>query len=117
MNAQDFITRLRKYFFRETPTPDFLATIRDYLDGRSEQYLRKLLELVINNCRWFPTQAELNELGKRIHIEVKRLPEPELTEKERKEGLGILADCLKGLGLKRVNQITRLGLGLETRPE
>ena len=29
MNAQDFITRLRKYFFRETPTPDFLATIRD----------------------------------------------------------------------------------------
>ncbi len=112
MTPENFVERLQEYFYQQQPKPYFLATLRDYLAELPERYLGDLFELVIRSCKWMPTVAELVELKQRIHVEALRLPEPEITDGERAEGLGILADCLKIMRPQRVNQTSISGLRL-----
>ena len=101
MNAAEFVTRLQKYFYRETPSSDFLATVRDYVERKNGSYLKQLLTLVINTCRFFPGVAEIREIQNRISVPAPlALSEPLPSDQEIKENLEIIAE------LKEKYQVT-----------
>ncbi len=86
MNAQEFVSKLQQYFYRETPSPTFLATLRDYLKNRSGAHLNELLKLTINNCKFIPTVYDLRELENQMpEAKPLSLVEPPLTDAELAE--------------------------------
>ncbi len=104
MNSKQFIIKLQAYFYRETPSPTFLATIRDYLKNRSEAHLNELLKLTIHHCKFIPTVYDLRELEKQMPEPAPlALVEPPLTNDELAETRRLISELREKYPVKDDN--------------
>ncbi len=96
MNSEQVIVKLQAYFYRETPSPTFLATVRDYLKNKTPAHLQALLKLTIHNCKFIPTVYDLRELEKQMPEPAPlTLVEPPLTNNELAETRRLINELRK----------------------